>query len=799
MKYTLYTTKICPECPQIKKLLTENGILFRECQDIEKMKKIGIRMVPQLEADGKLLNAAEIRQSIEYLKNKNGDARKLMSESKFYESYSRFIDEKNRYETWNESVERVMKMHREKYEEKINPELKELLKEVEEAYKDKLFLGAQRALQYGGDQILQHNSRLYNCSASFCDRPDFFGGFFYLLLSGAGVGFSVQKHHIEKLPKIQKRKKGVKIYSVPDSIEGWATTIDILLSSYFVGGGKHPEYEGEKVYFDLTKIRPKGAYINGGFKAPGPEPLRRGLDLVEQLIEKELEAGAEKLRPIVAYDIAMYIADAVISGGVRRSATICMFSKDDDEMIRAKTGNWFIEHPQRGRSNNSVMLLRNETTIEEFNRIIEFVKDAGDPGFLWTDDLDFAYNPCVEVGMRPITNDGRSGFQLCNLTEINGAKSVSKEIFYKQCKVASILGTIQAGYTDFKFLTDATEEIVENEALIGVGITGMMNNPKILFDEEILKEGAEIVKKWNRKVAKIIGINQAARTTVIKPSGNSSVLLECASGIHGEHSKKYIRHIQLSEDSEMAKLFMIKNPEMCEPSIWNKGRDIVVAFPITPNENSLYKKDLMGVNQLEYVKKIQQIWIEKGTNIEISVDPRLRHNVSNTITVDDWNEVGNYIYNNRNYLCGVALLAAQGDKAYPQAPFTEIFTHNEIIEKYGEKSLFASALIEVALTAFDKNLWNACNTALGFGEKLTDKHEHLLKRDFVRRFNKFADKFKSKEECSNCLKDIYNLHKWWKIENSIQFIDWKEELKEKKFTRVDTMAAQACSGGQCDI
>jgi ribonucleoside-triphosphate reductase len=795
---TLYSTVNCPRCSDIKNRFDNLGITYVVNQNKDEMKQLGIKVVPVAKVDNQLFCYEEILENIHMFQEVNG--RKLMSEAKFYEAYSRYNDEEERYETWDESVSRVIKMHKNFYRDKMTTELSTLLDEVESAYKKKLFLGAQRALQFGGKQLLAHHSRLYNCSASYCDRPNFFGGFFYLLLSGCGVGFSVQKQHIAKLPNIQKRLKSAKTYIVPDSIEGWANTIDVLLSSYFVGGGVYPEYEGRKVYFDLTNIRPKGSFISGGFKAPGSEPLRKALDTIEQIIERELKLGNTKLRPIIAYDICMHVADAVISGGVRRSATICLFSKDDEEMIKAKTGNWFIDNPQRGRSNNSVALLRNNTTFEEFSTIMNSVKEFGEPAFIWMDDLEFLYNPCCEVGMLPKTVDGRSGFQMCNLTEINGAKSTSKEMFLYQCKVAAILGTIQAGYTNFKFLKDATKEIVEREALIGVGITGMMNNPEILFNEEILREGARVVKYWNKKVAEMIGINQAARTTVIKPSGNSAVLLECASGIHGEHAPKYLRHVQFNKDSEVAQLFMKENPSMCEDSVWNRERDVVVAFPITPSSNSIFKKDLLGVRQLEYVKKVQQTWIEEGTNVELCVHPKLRHNVSNTITVDNWDEVTKYIYDNRNYLCGVSLLSASGDKAYPQAPFTEVLSHSQIIDKYGDVALFTSALIEAGLNAFNNDLWNACSTAMGYGEKLTkDDHSDLLKRDFVRRFHKFATNFVSVEECANCLKDVFNLHKLWKINKNIKNINWTKELSKKTFTDIDTMGATGCAGGQCEV
>lgn len=382
---------------------------------------------------------------------------------------------------------------------------------------------------------------------------------------------------------------------------------------------------------------------------------------------------------------------------------------------------------------------------------------------------------------------------------MSGVASNTLEDFLAQCKAASILGTLQAGYTDFKFVSQATKDITEKEALIGVGITGWMNNPDVLFDPENQRKGAEEVKKWNKVVAGMIGINQAARTCTVKPSGNASVLLGCASGIHGEHSPLYLRHVQFNKETEVAKMFLNKNPDMCEDSVWAKDRDVVVAFPVVSPETSIYKRDLLGVKQLEYVKNAQQNWVKYGTNPELCVRPWLRHNVSNTITVTDWDEVTKYIYGNRENFCGISLLSASGDRAYPQAPFTEVFTHEQIVEMYGEEALFTSALIEAGLTAFNNDLWTACSTALGYGEQLSEQSKDLLKRDWVRRFHKFSTNFKSKEECANCLKDVYNLHKWWRIQKVYHPFNWAEELEKKAYTEIDTMGAQACSGGACEV
>lgn len=726
------------------------------------------------------------------------DTRAMMANAKFYEAYSRFIPEKNRYETWEESVHRVMQMHREKYKGVMNEELEGMFADIEEAYNQKLFLGAQRALQFGGEQLMKHQIRLYNCVSSYADRTEFFGEFMYMLLCGAGAGFSVQYHHIAKLPKIENTfKEGSVTCYIQDSIEGWADAIDVLMSSYFEDGGKHPRFSNHVVNFDYSQIRPKGSFISGGFKAPGSEPLKNCIELIRSLLNR---LNGNSLRPIDVYDICMYIADAVIAGGVRRSATICLFSKDDKEMMNAKTGNWFIDNPQRGRSNNSAVLVRSETTFEEFENIMKSVKDFGEPGFIFTDSTEFTYNPCVEIGKYPITDDGLTGWQGCNLTEINGSKSNTKEDFYFQCYVASAMGTLQAGYTDFKFLSPNAKEIFEKEALIGVGITGWMNNPDVLFDEEVMRTGARIVKDTNKRVAKLIGINPAARTTCVKPSGNASVLLGTASGIHGEHSRNYIRHVQFNKDTQIAKLFVDKNPQMVEESVWSANKtDIAVAFPITTPKGSIYKKDLLGVKQLEYVKRVQECWVEEGTNIELCRDSRIRHNVSNTITVDDWEEVTKYVYENRFSFCGISFLAASGDKAYPQAPNTEVLEMQDIINKYGEVALYTSALIEHALSAFNQDLWSATSTALGYGEDISEvNHANSNKREWVRRFNKFAKHFKNAEQCTECLKDVYNLHKVWRIKNSFESIDWTN-INKQVYTDIDTTGAVACSGGKCEL
>lgn len=731
------------------------------------------------------------------------DTRALMGDAKFYEGYSRWSEEHGRYETWEESVSRVMDMHRTFYKDKMSDELSLLIDEAEALYKLKYVLGAQRALQFGGEQILKHQMRMYNCTSSYADRAAFFGELFYVLLCGAGAGFSVQHHHIAKLPKISQRKGQAKIHEVEDSIEGWAKSLDVLMSSFF-NGGKHPEFEGRRIYFDLNKIRPKGALISGGFKAPGPAPLRLALDKIEHLIQGAVLAGRDTLKTIEVYDICMHAADAVLAGGVRRSATICLFSPDDNDMLKAKTGNWYIENPQRGRSNNSAVIVRKDANREHFSEIMKSIRQFGEPGFVFTESTEHTYNPCVEIGKYPVLIRGKkkiSGFQGCNLSEINGSKCVSKEEFFRACRVGAILGTLQAGYTDFKFLDPTSKKIFDREALIGVSITGWMNSPDVLFNDANLKEGAEIVKKVNRQVAALLGINPAARTTCVKPSGNASVLLGTSSGIHGDHSPQYLRNIQFNKEQEVAQLFVKTNPYMVEESVWSTNEtDFVVSFPIIAPKGSLFKKELYGKNLLEKVKFVQQSWIEYGTDEELCVDPTVRHNVSNTVQVEDgdWDAIEDYLFKNRDSFAGISFISVTGDKDFNQAPFTEVLTEQQLIDKYGRASFFASGLIVESTKGYN-DLWQALHAAQN-GE-IASGEQRDLGAEWVRRFKKFADNYfeGNKKMAEYCLKDVYLLHKWTKIQQNMTPIDFKTSLSKRSYTDINTMGSAACVGGACEI
>lgn len=469
----------------------------------------------------------------------------------FVSRYARYDGEKKRRETWDEAVDRVMGMHLRRY-----PQVEEDIRWAFDVVRQKRALGSQRALQFGGSPIEKHNARIYNCTVSFCDRLRFFQEAFWLLLCGSGVGFSVQKHHVAKIPAFvhsyeDRKALPKRTYEIPDSIEGWADALGVLLSSYFgtEDNSIFPEYNDVRVVFDYTQIRAAGSALNScSGKAPGPQPLHRAIEKIRTLLERCLANGQDRLRPIDAYDIVMHASDAVLSGGVRRSATICIFSHDDEEMMNAKVGNWFYDNPQRARSNNSVLLLRDDTSREQFSEIMRSVKEYGEPGFLWSDSTEYLVNPCVEIGFWPVCPvTQKSGWAFCNLTEINGGMVKTKEDFVVAVRAASIIGTLQAGYASFPYLGEVTENIVKNEALLGVSITGVMENPDIILNPEIQQEMAKLVLDVNDEIAPKIGVNLCARATCIKPAGTSSCILGTSSGIHPHHWRRYLRRVQTNK------------------------------------------------------------------------------------------------------------------------------------------------------------------------------------------------------------------------------------------------------------
>lgn len=746
--------------------------------------------------------------------------KKFLSDLKLHSDYFKWLEDKGRYETWEDACENIIDGHRKKYvdyKETVEPYLQSAL----ESMKDQAVLASQRNLQYRHEQIMKHNTRMFNCTSGHIARNRVFQEIFYLALSGCGFGGGLSIPFVNNLSRIQKRTLGTKTYVIEDSIEGWANSLGVIMSSYFVDEQPFPEFAGYEVKFDYSQIREKGAFISGGFKAPGPEGLKQSLEKIEALIGKWLTNEGDKIRPILAFDIICHSADAVLSGGVRRSALNMIVDPNDTEMIHAKTGNWRMENPQRGRSNNSVLLLRSEVQKEQFNYLVQLNDGANDIGFVFANSWFDMFNPCFEILKIPVldtvdfskikyddveeyvkNNKEKFGIQGCNLTEINAEKATTKDKFLKACKDASILGTLQAGYTNFPYLGETSKKIFEREALLGVSITGWMNNPK-LFNAELLEEGAQMVKDTNKEVAAVIGINQAARTTCVKPSGNASVVLGTASGIHPEHSEKYFRIMQLNKESNTAKWLVDNMGFLLEESVWSSTKsDYVVFVPVENPKVGLFKKDMKGIKHLELIKLVQQHWVNAGTNHELCAYQGVNHNTSCTVIIDDKDAIVDYIWEERDFFTAVSFMSDYGDKDFNQAPFTSVLNLEDIIEQYGKGSILASGLIIDGLHYFNQNLWLACDTLLDRSITLTGTREQvLLKEYWLSRAKKFAKNYfkGDMKKMVYCLKDVHLFYKWETITRQFKEVNFGEILDRPQYKDISDFAAQACSGGSCEI
>jgi len=568
----------------------------------------------------------------------------ILSDITVHMKYARYLPKKERRETWKELVNRNKKMHIKKY-----PELKD---EINAAYKfvyDKKILPSMRSMQFGGKPIEVAPNRIYNCAYLPIDDWHSFSEVMFLLLGGTGVGYSVQKHHVEQLPEIQKpSSKRSKRYLIGDSIEGWADSVKALVRTYFNGGSR--------LRFDFSDIRPKGSrLVTSGGKAPGPQPLKECLLKIEGILESK--ENGDKLEPVEVHDIVCHVADAVLAGGIRRAALISLFSADDEEMLAAKTGNWWEKNPQRGRANNSIVLMRHRMTKEYFAELWDRVKASGcgEPGFYLTNDKDWGTNPCCEIALRP--------YQFCNLTEVNVSDVKTQEEYENRAKAAAFVATLQAGYTDFHYLRDIWQRHTEKDGLIGVSMTGIASGKVLGLN---MGKAASVVKKENQRVAKMIGIKAASRTTCVKPAGTTSLTLGTSSGIHAWHNDHYIRRIRVGKNEPIYSYLSINHPDLVEDEYFRPHDTAVISVPQKAPENSITRHE-SALQLLKRVKAVSQEWIKAGHRRGQNT-----HNVSATISIkeSEWIDVGEWMWENRDHYNGLSVLPHDGG-SYVQAPFED--------------------------------------------------------------------------------------------------------------------------------
>jgi ribonucleoside-diphosphate reductase alpha chain len=567
--------------------------------------------------------------------------------------YAKYKPELNRRETWHELVTRNKEMHQKKY-----PKLKD---EIEEVYKNvysKKVLPSMRSLQFGGKPIEISPNRVYNCAYLPIDHADSFNEIMFLLLGGTGVGYSVQQHHVAQLPPMNKPySKRTRRFLIGDSIEGWADAIKVLMKSYL------GERRSSKIEFDYSDIRAKGALlVTSGGKAPGPQPLKECILKITGVLDSKQDG--DMLSTIEVHDIVCHIADAVLAGGIRRAALISLFSADDEEMIACKSGDWWETNPQRGRANNSAVLMRHKITKEFFMDLWKRVElsGAGEPGIYFNNDKDWGTNPCCEIALRP--------YQFCNLCEVNASDIESQEDLNNRVKAAAFIGTLQAGYTDFHYLRDVWRETTEKDALIGVSMTGIGSGTVLGYD---MTKAAQLVKRENTRVAKVIGINQAARCTTVKPAGTTSLALGTSSGIHAWHNDYYVRRVRVGKNESIYKYLSENHPELIEDEFFRPHDTAVISIPQKAPDGAILRTE-SPFQLLERIKKVATEWVtpghRKGSNT---------HNVSATVSLkeSEWKDAGEWMWENRKHYNGLSVLPYDGG-TYTQAPFEDI-TEGEYI------------------------------------------------------------------------------------------------------------------------
>lgn len=611
----------------------------------------------------------------------------ILSDMVHHGKYSKFLPDLQRRETYKETVDRNCEMHVDRF-----PQHRAMIRDAYALVHERKVLPSMRSMQFAGKAILKNNARIYNCAFMPIDHHAAFAEGMFLLLCGTGVGYSVQAHNVNKLPTIKKSSDTSK-YLIGDSIEGWADAVRHLVKAYLQGTPR-PRF----VYDD---IRDEGERLSSGGRAPGPDPLRKALDAMERILFNKPEGSY--LTPLECHDMMCIMSEAVLSGGIRRSAMIAMFDDSDMAMMTCKNPDNF-QYPTvgndgvnafRARSNNSPMLLRH-IPRERFDVVWSTTASSGsgEPAVYWTNNLQMGSNPCVEIALLP------HGF--CNLTEVNASNIENQDDFNQRAWACSVIGTLQATFTDFHYLRPIWGKVAKSEALLGVGMTGIASGA--IFDLDITK-AAKVVKETNQVMSAALGIEQAKRTTCVKPSGTTSIVLGCSSGVHAWHDKFYIRRMRLNKSEPLAIHLMRHHKELLEDSLEKPDSEVIVAVPVAAPEGAITRHNETAMTLLERVKRLHIEWVTPG---HVSGDNQ--HNVSCTANVknDEWNEVGDWMWENREHYAGIACFPFyDSDTVYPQAPFESI-TQEKYLEMCNELRMIDLTQVMEEVDTTDHEAEAAC-------------------------------------------------------------------------------------------
>lgn len=759
---------------------------------------------------------------------------RIMSDYNMADKYVRYIPELSRRETYEEATRREMDMHRVKYSEHMEV-LAPMIDRAERILLERKVLGSQRALQFGGEAILRKNLRIMNCAFSYVDRIEFFSEALWLLLCGTGVGLSIQKHHVAQLPDLRSNKTPYEeaAYIIQDTVEGWADSAHALASFWFGLTDRKPIFDG-------SLIRPKGAPLSTGGRAPGPDGLLKSLKQADRLFASLVEAGRKRVRPLDMADVVLILSEAVLSGGIRRSALIVLFSPSDKETLTCKTGNWWETAPWRARANFSMLLIRsNDADLEHFKIAMKAVREYGDPGFIFSNSTEMGYNPCVEAGLLPlyITKDDIPvenysldlidfknrkthlangykfyvGWSFCNLDEINAAIIKGEDDFREAAWAAAFIGTLQAGYTDVGYLTDISRKIMEREALLGVSLTGVMDNKDIILNFPLLRRMAEYVVEVNKEIAAIIGINQASRCTVGKPAGNTTITFSndrylYSSGFNLQKtSGKMIRRIQVNKSSPIAQYFKAHNPHLVSESKHSRDKtDYSIAFPVEVMPGTLSTENTTPIEFLEMLKEAYRAWVLPGTGLPERSEGCF-HNISNTCDVTDgkWSELGRYIWQNREHFAGIALLASSGAYVYHQAPMQPIIDKADLIDKFGDLNFSAARQIAEMLESIGLTIPDVAAPLISMA---TDMNAWRIQRDFGRHrlfwqmlFDQITRTLRvgSIHDALQLIASSFDEELWASLTADLKEVDYSKMIEESdNTTRAENLA---CASGVCEI